>query len=55
MFCLHVCTEYMPGVLGVQNRVLNSQELELQMVVIHHVHMNLEPGFPGRTVSIINY
>ena len=38
-FCLHVClcTTYMPGAYGVQKRVLDPLELELQTVVSHHV------------------
>ena len=39
MFCLHVClcTMYMPGALGGQNRVADPLELKLHMVMHYHV------------------
>lgn len=39
MFYLHVClcTVYMPGALGGQNRVADLLELKLRMAVCHHV------------------
>lgn len=37
--CLHMCTKCTPGVYRGQQRVSKHLELELQMVVSHHVKM----------------
>lgn len=44
-----------PGSGGDQKRVLMSLELELQMIVSHHVCVGMEPWSSGRSASALDY
>ena len=50
---MYVCAPCAYNVHPGQKRVSNPLELELQMVVSHHV--GLEHGSPGRAESALNY
>lgn len=49
-----MCPICVPGAHGGQKRVLDSLELELQMVVSCHRVLGTEPRSPGRAMSTLN-
>jgi hypothetical protein len=50
-----ICTTYEPSDHESQMSSLNTLELELKMIVSHHVNANIEPRASIRTASILNH
>lgn len=50
-----ICTTYVPCGHGSQVSSLDTLELELKMIVSHHVNAEIEPRASTRTTSILNH
>lgn len=54
--CIYVCTLHMCLVPAEARKgVLDSLELELQLVVTHQVDVGIQPGSSARITNVINY